>query len=163
MSSVDISQVLLPEMTVLDKETFASKEELFAFMSEKFEKSGIVTDAKKFEEALYAREEEGPTYIGQMLALPHGICDEVVRPGVGFCRVQTPFIYKSHGEEGEVKFIFTMAIVGEDGKMEHLRILSALARLLAHEEFLDALNYVQSYDEIIDAIKKTEEEVDICT
>ena len=163
MNTVDISEVLLPEMTILDKETFADKDELFAFMSEKFAENGIVTDAKKFEEALHAREAEGPTYIGNLLAMPHGICDEVVKPGVGFCRVNTPFLYQSHGEEGEVKFIFTMPIVGEDGKMQHLRILAALARLLAHEEFLEVLGKVQSYDEIIEAIKKTEQEVEICT
>lgn len=159
MEKVDISKVLLPEMTILDKETFADKDEVFKFMSEKFAENGIVTDAKKFEEALHAREEEGPTYIGNLLAIPHGICDEVVKPGVGFCRVKTPFIYRSHGEEGEVKFIFTMAIVGEDGKMEHLRILAALAGILAHEEFLEALGNVQSYEEIIAEIHKVEQEV----
>lgn len=156
---IDIPEVLIPEMTILDKETFADKEELFAFMSQKFADSGIVTDAKKFEEALYAREEEGPTYIGNLLAMPHGICDEVVRPGVGFCRVNTPFIYRSHGEEGEVKYIFTMAIVGEDGKMQHLRILAALARLLAHEEFLELLGKVQSYDELIEAVHEAEKNI----
>lgn len=157
METVNISEVLLPEMTILDKETFADKDELFAFMSEKFAENGIVTDAEKFKAALLAREEEGPTYIGNFLALPHGICDEVVRPGVGFCRVKTPFIYRSHGEEGEVKFIFTMAIVGEDGKMQHLKILAALAKLLAHEEFLKVLETVKSYDELIDEIHKTQQ------
>ena len=132
-------------------------------MSKKFEESGIVTDAEKFEQALHAREEEGSTYIDNFLAMPHGICNEVVKPGVGFCRVKTPFIYRSHGEEGEVKYIFTMAIVGEDGEMQHLRILAALARLLAHEEFLEVLGEVQTYEEIIEAIKKTEQEVEICS
>lgn len=159
MEKVDISKVLLPEMTILDKETFADKDEVFAFMSEKFAENGIVTDAKKFEEALHAREEEGPTYIGNLLAIPHGICDAVVKPGVGFCRVKTPFIYRSHGEEGEVKYIFTMAVVGEEGKMEHLRILAALAGILAHDEFLEALGTVQSYEEIIEEINKIEQEV----
>lgn len=163
MDGIDISEVLREEMTVLDKDTFADKEELFDFMSCRFADSGIVTDAEKFKKALYTREEEGSTYIGQMLALPHGICDEVVTPGVGFCRVKTPFTYKSHGEEGEVKYIFMMAIVGEDGQMQHLKILAALARLLAHEEFLEELEHVQNYKELIDAIKKTEREVEICT
>lgn len=162
MSGVDITQVLLPEMTVLDKTTFENKEELFKFMSQKFEQNNIVSDAEKFEQALYAREEEGSTFLGNMLAMPHGICDEVIRPGVGFCRVEEPFLYKSHGEEGMVKYVFTMAIAGEDGKMQHLRILAALARLLAHEEFLELLAEVKDYDEIIAAIKKTEEEAEIC-
>ncbi|MEZ3433150.1 MAG: PTS sugar transporter subunit IIA [Lachnospiraceae bacterium] len=159
MEKVDITEVMLPEMTILDRETFSGKEEVFAFMSEKFAENKIVTDAKKFEEALYKREEEGPTYIGNLLAIPHGICDEVVRPGIGFCRVNTPFIYRSHGEEGEVKYIFTLAVVGEEGKMEHLRILASLAGILAHDEFIEALGKVESYEEIIDEINKVKEEV----
>ena len=140
MEKVDITEVLLPEMTILDRETFSGKEEVFAFMSEKFA-------------------ENESTYSGNLLAIPHGICDEVVKPGIGFCRVNTPFIYRSHGEEGEVKYIFTLAVVGEEGKMEHLRILASLAGILAHDEFLEALSNVKSYEEIIEEIHKVEQEV----
>lgn len=160
METVNVLEVLLPELTILDKDTFADKDELFTYMSEKLEKNGIVTDASKFMEALYAREEEGSTYLGNFLAMPHGICDEVVHPGVGFCRVKTPFLYRSHDEEGEVKYIFTMAVCGENGKMQHLRILAALAQLLAHDEFLERLGEVKDYDELIDAIQKTQESVE---
>lgn len=160
MGEMNISQVLLPEMTILDRETFTDKAELFSVMSKKFEECGIVTDAAKFEQALYAREEEGPTYFGNFLAIPHGICDEVVKPGVGFCRVKTPFLYRSNDEEGEVKYIFVMAITGKGGRENHLEILASTARLLAHEEFLEALAEVQSYEELMDAIKKTQQEVE---
>lgn len=163
MGAINISEVLLPEMTVLDRETFADKAELFSVMSKKFEESGIVTDAEKFEKALYAREDDGSTYLGNLLAIPHGICDEVAKPGVGFCRVNTPFVYRSNDEEGEVKYIFMMAITGESGRMQHLEILASIARLLAHEEFLEVLGKVQTYEELMEAIKKTQQEVEICS
>ncbi len=159
METVKIEEVLLPEMTILDRETFADKDELFTFMSERFYENGITTDAGKFKEALLEREEEGSTYIGNLLALPHGICDEVLHPGVGFCRVDKPFLYESHGEKGEVKYIFTMAIVGANGKTEHLRILATLAQLLAHEEFIDALGQVQSYEELMEAVRQIQKTV----
>lgn len=161
MGNIDITEVLLPEMTILDRETFKDKEEVFDLMSKKFSENGIVTDAEKFKEALYKREEEGSTYIGNLLAIPHGICDEVVRPAIGFCRVNTPFLYCSNGEEGEVKYIFTLAVAGaeEGGRMEHLRILAALAGILAHDEFLEALEKVQSYEEIIEEINKIRKEM----
>lgn len=162
MDSVDITKVLIPEMTFLDMETFQDKEDLFSYISRKLKENGIVSDAEKFEQALYARENEGSTYIGQMLALPHGICDEVLSPGVSFCRVKTPFLYKSHGEEGLVKFIFTMAIVQQGGKSQHLKILAELARLLAHDDFLEILGKVDSYEELVDSIKIMKEREELC-
>ena len=160
METVNVLEVLLPELTILDKDTFADKDELFTYMSSKVEEIGIGTVASKVTAALYDREEEGTTCLGNCLAMPHGLWYEVVHPGVGFCRVKTPFLYRSHDEEGEVKFIFTMAVCGEDGKMQHLRILAALAQLLAHDEFLERLGEVKDYDELIEEIQKTQESVE---
>ncbi len=46
MEKVDITEVLLPEMTILDRETFSGKEEVFAFMSEKFAENMFLTHSK---------------------------------------------------------------------------------------------------------------------
>ena len=163
MKTVDISEVLISEMTLLDCEAFSDKDQLFDFMSKKFAENGVVTEAGKFKQALYDREVEGSTYIGDMIAMPHGICDEVAKAGVGFCRVKQPFVYRSHDEEGEVQYIFMMAIPKDDGQNQHLKIMAALARLLAHEEFREILGSVESYEKMIDAIQKIEKEVEICS
>ena len=44
--------------------------------------------------------------------------------------------------------------------MQHLRILAALAQLLAHDEFLERLGEVKDYDELIEAIQKTQESME---
>lgn len=144
-----ISDVLLKDMVMLDTDTYEDKEALFRDMAGRFEKNGIVTSADAFYNALMAREEEGPTYMGEFLAMPHGICDEVVKPGVGFSRLKEPMLYKSHGEEGEVKYVFMLAIAGEDGRGEHLRILAMLARMLAHEEVREILADTTSYEDML--------------
>ena len=96
----------------------------------------------------------GPTYMGNMIAIPHGKCKEVLTPGIGFCRCREPFIYESGGESGEVKYIFVLAISENQENDYHLRVLATLAGFLAHDEFLALLEKAESYDELIKGIKE---------
>ena len=108
MSGVNLAEVLLDEMVILDCEPFKDKENMFDVMTAKFEEAGFVSDAKAYKDALEYRESLGPTYMGNFVAIPHGKCKEVLKPGIGFCRCKEPFIYESSGESGEVKYIFVM-------------------------------------------------------
>ncbi len=151
---VDLAKVLVKEAVVLDCDSFNSKEEMFEFLASKFVEAGIVTDADKYIEALNYRESIGPTYMGNMIGLPHGKCDEVIKPGIGFCRCKKPFTYKSCGEEGEVKYVFMLAIAGQQTGDQYMRVLAALAGLLVHEEFIEMISKVQTYEELIKSIEQ---------
>lgn len=153
MSAIKISDVLLKDMVRLDVEPYEDKDALFQEMSKHFAENDIVTDADAFYQALMVREGEGSTYMGEYLAIPHGICDEVIKPGVGFCRMKTPMLYKSNGEEGEVKYVFMMAVAGSAGREKHLRILAMLARMLAHEEVQEVLATTTSYEDMLSRIE----------
>ena len=155
------ADVLLKGMVLLDIDPFKDKDELFRTMSERFEKAGIVTKAEAFYQSLLAREEEGSTvFADYSLAMPHGICDEVVKPGVGFCRVKEPFTYASGDETGEVKYVFMLAIEGgnSEARGEHLQILGQLARLMMHEEFREILETADSYETMMSEIQKLTDE-----
>lgn len=86
MSGVNLAEVLLDEMVILDCEPFKDKENMFDVMTAKFEEAGFVSDAKAYKDALEYRESLGPTYMGNFVAIPHGKCKEVLKPGIGFCR-----------------------------------------------------------------------------
>lgn len=157
MDVMNIAKVLVKEAVVLDHEPFTDKDEVFDFLASKFVEAGIVTDKEAYKKALYEREELGPTYMGSYIGLPHGKCDEVVQPGIAFCRCTSPFIYKSCGEEGEVKYIFMLAIAGTQTGDEYLRVLATLAGLLTHDDFLEALDTCSSYEELITKIEEKNE------
>ena len=138
-----LTDVLLKDMVILDADSFETKDDLFKEM------------AKRFYKALYVREEEGPTVFAEYeLAMPHGICDEVVQPGVGFVRLKTPMHYESCGDEGMVKYVFMLAIEGgnSEARNEHLQILAQVARLMMHEEFREVLATTESYESMIEEI-----------
>jgi PTS system fructose-specific IIC component len=45
-------------------------------------KSGKITDEDAYRAQVYAREEESTTGIGEGIAIPHGKCDAVNKPGL---------------------------------------------------------------------------------
>ncbi|MEI3411897.1 MAG: PTS sugar transporter subunit IIA [Blautia sp.] len=45
-------------------------------------KSGKINDEEAYRKQVYAREEESTTGIGEGIAIPHGKCDAVDRPGL---------------------------------------------------------------------------------
>lgn len=154
MNSVNLAEVLLDEMVILDCEPFKDKADMFDTMTRRFEEAGFVSDAKAYKTALEYRESLGPTYMGNFVAIPHGKCKEVLKPGIGFVRCREPFLYESSGETGEVKYIFVLAISENQENDYHLRVLATLAGMLAHEEFLELLERAGSYEELIHGIKE---------
>ena len=85
--------------------------------------------------------------MGNFVAIPHGKCKEVLKPGIGFCRCKKPFIYESSGESGEVKYIFVLAISENQENDYHLRVLATLAGI-------ELLEKAESYDDLIHGIKQ---------
>lgn len=152
MDNVNLAEVLVKEAVVLDHEPFSDKNQMFDFMASKFVEAGIVTDKEAYKKALYEREELGPTYMGNEIGLPHGKCDEVIKPGIGFCRCTDTFSYESCGEVGDVKYVFMLAIAGTQSGEQYMRVLATLAGLLAHDEFLDILSTCQSYEDLLTKI-----------
>lgn len=153
---ISIGDVLLKELVIIDAEPFQDKEELFLYISNKFQETNIVSDKDAFKRSLESRESLGPTYMGDFIAIPHGKCKEVRKPGIGFIRCKDSFLYKSGDEEGPVKYIFVLAIIDDQHDNSHLRILATLSGYLAKDEFVELISNVQSYEELLEGINKLE-------
>ena len=95
MNEVNLSKVLIRDTVLLDVEPFTDKETMFETLAAKFEAAGIVTDAKQYIKALEQRETLGSTYMGNMIALPHGKCDAVLlQHRICHAAVQSCFPYR---------------------------------------------------------------------
>lgn len=155
---IDIKNVLLKESFLVDYPAFEDKEALFDFMAEKFEKEGIVSSQQAFKKSLEYRESLGPTYMGDYIAIPHGQGEEVLKSGVGFIRCKESFLYRSAEEEGQVKYVFVLAVMNSQENNEHLRILATLAGYIMKDEFRELLENVQTYEELLAGVTKLENE-----
>ena len=55
-----------------------TKAEIIEEMTDLFEQSGVLSDREQFIQDVYLREAEGPTGIGDGVAIPHGKSDAVI-------------------------------------------------------------------------------------
>jgi PTS system, fructose subfamily, IIA component len=156
--SIELLDVILPETVDLNIAHINNKDTLFAHMTSMLKRTGRIASEQDFLSSLYEREDMGPTYMGNFIAIPHGKSSSVLTATVAFARSVEGFSYKSADEEGEVKIIFMLAIPGDTEASEYLKVLASLARLLMYESFIEALLNAQNYQDVISAIREAEQE-----
>lgn len=119
-------------------------------------KSGKVNDEEAYRAQVYAREEEGTTGIGEGIAIPHGRCDAVDRPGLAAMVVKEGVDFEALDDE-PVTLIFLIAAPNTKDNV-HLDVLSKLSVLMMDEGFSDSLRNAKSVNEFLAIIDKADAE-----
>ncbi len=96
-----------------------------------------ISDVQVYKEAVYAREEEGTTGIGEGIAIPHGRCDAVKSPGLAALVVKNGVDFQAL-DDAPVQLIFLIAAPNTKDNV-HLDVLSKLSILLMDETFVSKL------------------------
>lgn len=153
-----VSDVIFPETISLDEFKPSSKSDLFDHMSSMFVNAHVIESKAEFIKSLYEREAMGPTYMGELIAIPHGKSHTVTRSAIAFCRTKTPFFYECEDQNdgGPVKLVFMLAVPGSLPSNEYIALLARLARLLVYPKFLSSLKRIKSYEGLIKSISKHE-------
>ena len=125
-------------------------------MVELMAKSGKINDKEAYRKQVYAREEESTTGIGEGIAIPHGKCDAVTKPGLAAMVVKQGVDFDALDGE-PVTLIFLIAAPNTEDNI-HLDVLSKLSVLLMDEEFTDNLRNAKSAEEFLEIIDKADEE-----
>ena len=111
-----------------------SKEELFGVMAEDLAMDGI--SAEFIEEKLWDREAVDNTYIGNGVAFPHAIVDQLESTQGKVFLLEDPIEYSDDGEEVEL----VTALVGPtDERRYHLSIIGQFSQLLVDDNVKDLL------------------------
>lgn len=147
---------LLDKRSILLDGTPKSKNEALDQIVELMVKSGNINDKEAYRKQVYAREEESTTGIGEGIAIPHGKCDAVSRPGLAAMVVKDGVDFDSLDGE-PVTLIFLIAAPNTKDNV-HLDVLSKLSVLMMDEEFSDSLRNAGSVDEFLAIIDKADEE-----
>ncbi len=119
-------------------------------------KGGKINDEEGYRRQVYAREEESTTGIGEGIAIPHGKCDAVKRPGLAAMVIKDGVEFDSlDGEPVTLMFL----IAAPDTKDNvHLDVLSKLSMMLMDEEFTSSLRNAKTAEEFLSVIDKADEE-----
>ncbi|GAA3014307.1 PTS sugar transporter subunit IIA [Tetragenococcus solitarius] len=151
---IDFPQIITKDRILMNGQTVGiqNKKDLFEFMTDAFFETDVIQSPETFINDLYVRETQGSTYMGNFVAIPHGLSEEVLQSSLAICILDEPIEYNSCGETGLVKYIFMFAIEKEKAGTVYLKILSSLARLLANEEFMKELANAKYPEDILELL-----------
>lgn len=121
-------------------------------------KQGNVTDREQYLKAVFAREKESTTGVGDGIAIPHGRCEGVSKPGLIAMVIPDGVDYEALDDE-PVNLLFLIAANPQSGSA-HIDILSKLSGMLMHDEFTTALKSAKTTEEFLKIIDDAEEEKD---
>lgn len=134
-----------------------TKAEIIEEMADMFEESGVLSSREQFIRDVYLREKEGPTGIGDGVAIPHGKSDAVITTAMAVGRAEEYIEWESM-DEGPVK-VFVMFAVNSADKSQLVSLLSQVAVALCDEEVIKQLFITKNADEIIELFGKRKEEI----
>ncbi|MDM8213050.1 PTS sugar transporter subunit IIA [Enterococcus hirae] len=152
----DFSKIVSKERILIGDDTsnIKTKRELFYSMAETFLKSEIIKSVPEFLASLDERENQGSTYMGNYIAIPHGDSDTVKSSSLSICILNNPIEYSSYGESGLVKYIFMFAIEKSTAGTVYLKMLADLARQLMDENFIKKIESASNDREIVYLLSK---------
>lgn len=150
-----ITDLLDPRSISLDAAP-TSKSETLDKAVELMAASGKLSDVEAFRKQVYAREEESTTGIGEGIAIPHGKCDAVKKPGLAAMVIKNGVDFDSLDGE-PVTLLFLIAAPNTKDNV-HLDVLSKLSVLMMNENFSDSLRNASSVEDFLSIIDKADAE-----
>lgn len=139
-------------LTAAPKSKEEALNEAIALMAE----SGKINDTEGYRKQVFAREEESTTGVGEGIAIPHGKCAAVNRPGLAAMVIKDGVDFDSLDGE-PVTLLFLIAAPDTKDNV-HLDVLSKLSMMLMDEEFTKNLRKASTAEEFLEIIDKADEE-----
>ena len=146
---------LLDARSILLDASPKSKSEALDQIVDLMVKSEKINDKEAYRKQVYAREEESTTGIGEEIAIPHGKCDAVTKPGLAAMVVKDGVDFDSLDGE-PVTLMFLIAAPNTEDNI-HLDVLSKLSVLLMNEEFTESLRNAKTVEEFMNIINDADE------
>jgi fructose PTS system EIIA component len=148
---MDFVEVLRPAIVDLEMEA-NDKQEVITKLAELLFADGAILSREEYINDVNEREQEGPTGIGNFVAIPHGKSDSVVKISVAMAKLQSPIPWETL-DGNPVKIVFLFAVPKQNSSNEHLKLLSQLAAVLAHDDSIQLLLEVKNPEDIFEVFK----------
>ncbi len=150
-----ITELLKRDIIILEARA-QSKEEIIDEMANKLAEGDYVHDKKQFAKAIWDRENQSSTGVGESVAIPHAKTSAVSTPAIAFARSKQGVDYDSL--DGQPAHLFFMIAASEGANNDHLQTLSRLSTLLMDEDFRNQLMEANSTTDILNIIDAKEQE-----
>jgi len=113
---------------------FASCDETIRALAERLAALGKISSLDDFLRDVFARESEGPTALGEGLAVPHGKSLAVNEAAFAVATLPAPILWEGVAGEEEVNLVVLLAIPPAQAGSTHMQLLTALTSRLVDDE-----------------------------
>lgn len=145
---------LLKKDTIIVELSSTTKSDVIDELANKLDNAGRLNDKDEFKKAIWNRENEFSTGIGEGIAIPHAKTAAVKTPALAFGRSKNGIDYDSL--DGNKSHIFFMIAASEGAHNEHLDTLSRLSSMLMNEKFKEKLISAKTENEILKIVDDEE-------
>lgn len=135
-----------------------TKDEVIEFLTSKLKSQKFIKDEKDFKDAVYKREGEGSTGIGDGIAIPHVLNPTVEKSAIAFVKLKNKIDWQSLDDQ-PVDLVFMIMTNGKDGN-EHLDALASLSGYLIKQEVQAGLRSAKSVDTVKTLFSQPKEKKD---
>lgn len=132
----------------------ANKEDALYHLAQLLKIHGAVGDLPAFLADVTTRELQGPTGIGDGIAIPHGKSDAVIRNCIAIGKLHTPIAWESIDGE-PVRVIILFAVQKSSGADAHVRMMARVAGALADEDICTRMREAANRDQLFDALTQS--------
>jgi fructose PTS system EIIBC or EIIC component len=147
---------LLTKETIILHLKAKTKKEVIDELAAKLQEAGVLTDAQAFKEAIFAREAQSTTGVGDGIAIPHAKTAAVKRPAVAFGRSEAGIDYDAL--DGKPSHLFFMIAAPEGANNTHLEALARLSSMLMDASFRAQIESASDEEEVLRLIAEREGE-----
>jgi fructose PTS system EIIBC or EIIC component len=151
---VRITELLTKDTITLDLQS-KNKENVIPELVDILDKAGRLNDKEEYKRAIFAREQQSTTGIGDGIAIPHAKTNAVKHPAIVFGRSKSGVDYEAL--DGQPSFLFFMIAATEGANNTHLEALSKLSTILMKQEAREQLLSASTADEVLAIIDQYDE------
>ncbi len=142
---------------------YASRDEAIRQLTMRLVALGKITDGDAFLAEVYRRESQGPTALGEGLAVPHGKSSAVNEAAFAVATLCEPLEWEGVDGPENVELIVLLAIPPAEAGSTHIQVLTALTSRLADDVLRERVMAAATAEDLLDALNGVAQEDEVAT
>ncbi len=142
---------------------YASRDEAIRQLTMRLVALGKITDGDEFLAEVYRRESQGPTALGEGLAVPHGKSSAVNEAAFAVATLSEPLEWEGVDGPENVELIVLLAIPPAEAGSTHIQVLTALTSRLADDVLRERVMAAATAEDLLDALNGGSQEDEVAT
>ncbi|KAA1061034.1 PTS 2-O-a-mannosyl-D-glycerate transporter subunit IIABC [Enterobacter mori] len=142
---------------------YASRDEAIRQLTMRLVALGKITDGDAFLAEVYRRESQGPTALGEGLAVPHGKSSSVNEAAFAVATLSEPLEWEGVDGPENVELIVLLAIPPAEVGSTHIQVLTALTSRLADDALRERVMAAVTAEDLLDALNGGSQEDEVAT